>query len=87
MATTCETCTFFNASLRRCGAYGMPAERARAIPTLCGDAGADHKPVPNPLMQPMDWLALALFALIALSAIVGTFIEPGAVARLMAVLA
>jgi hypothetical protein len=38
----CTTCRWHNDQTRRCGAYEMPAEIARARPMLCGDAGADH---------------------------------------------
>ena len=86
MATTCETCVHFNQQTRRCAAYDMPAELARIRPLLCGDAGSDHSPVSSPLMSPLDWLALALFLLIAAAAITGAILDGSAAAALQQVL-
>lgn len=86
MATTCETCAHYNRQTQRCGAYDMPAELARARPLLCGDAGSDHRPATNPFMQPIDWLALVTFLLIAIAAFIGAAMEGGPLARLVAVL-
>ena len=69
MATTCETCVHFNQQTLRCGAYDMPAEMARAMPSFCGDAGADHVRRPGDLADRMDWIVVGVLTILLAGAV------------------
>lgn len=62
MATSCETCLYFNPESRVCGVYGLPAKDARAMQSFCGDAGADHRRVKSNWVDVLDWWIVGVIA-------------------------